>query len=564
MLRNSIELLTYQAVILLIFGLTQVISVFSDTLLEDVVMPDGRRILAPSKDLSMALMKRSYVLDGKRFVERVDSRCGIKLSQVNLDHMEPEFVIARAEGDIRLSAFVEPTRILETGYNPTRKTTILVHGYTGGYPSTQWLRKTREVFQRYNLLDSYNLVIIDFEKAAQGKYELVAARSGLLGSYLANFIMKLILLGADPKSMHLIGHSLGAHVAAFAAKRFQGQIGRLSSLDPAGPCYKAEKLNHPEDRLTLHDALQVDNYHYDDLYLGLPGKLGTNDIYFNGGSNQPGCKENLETLFRFARGVILGQRTELDIGHALPIQLISLGLKNETCQFVAYECPDYSDFLAGLCDKCGPNNEHCMRVGFDFQYGEDGPAELELSPNRRELHIASDSFSSGPCLNHYSVRVTFDPTDSMQLEAAKESWLLEIELTSPEDMTTSVVLTYQEENHFSGLLLARHEPRKFVLARMQVRDKNGRQISIHRSTIKLGLSHGVVRLEVNFMSSISAKVREQFSSTLCPGIDKLSEVVRSARHGEVEKAIKPQESFSGSRFLKTDGWLNFGLCDTAR
>ena len=49
------------------------------------------------------------------------------------------------------------------------------------------------------------------------------------------------LRNVDPKMIHLIGHSLGCHVAGIAAKAvFQdtgSKIGRISALDPASPQY---------------------------------------------------------------------------------------------------------------------------------------------------------------------------------------------------------------------------------------------------------------------------------------------------------------------------------------
>ena len=72
------------------------------------------------------------------------------------------------------------------------------------------------------------------------------------GKDLALFIKTLINRGSSPSKIHLIGHSLGCHAAAIAAKtinaEFQtapscggkkcGKIGRISAMDPAQPMYE--------------------------------------------------------------------------------------------------------------------------------------------------------------------------------------------------------------------------------------------------------------------------------------------------------------------------------------
>lgn len=81
-----------------------------------------------------------------------------------------------------------------------------------------------------------------------------------------------------------IGHSAGAHVCGFAGKTriLDGIIG----LDPAGPIFKD---NHVDGRLSKEDARFVQVLHIDAGELGIDDAIGHQDIFINGGKNQPGC-----------------------------------------------------------------------------------------------------------------------------------------------------------------------------------------------------------------------------------------------------------------------------------
>lgn len=121
-------------------------------------------------------------------------------------------------------------------------------------------------------------------------------------------------------SLHLVGHSLGAHICGFAAKELRRRqskwrIERITGLDPAQPCFK-----NADSTMKLHktDALFVDIIHTNgrllsEIGLGLPEPIGELrficgscffyvtlefrvsllpghvDFYPNGGRIQPGC-----------------------------------------------------------------------------------------------------------------------------------------------------------------------------------------------------------------------------------------------------------------------------------
>lgn len=98
---------------------------------------------------------------------------------------------------------------------------------------------------------------------------------------------------ANLSNFHLVGHSLGAHVAGFAGKAVQNtvgaNVGRITGLDPAGPLYR---LASAENRLASTDADLVVALHTDGGVAGYYSPIGDIDFYANGGfPQQPGCSD---------------------------------------------------------------------------------------------------------------------------------------------------------------------------------------------------------------------------------------------------------------------------------
>lgn len=96
---------------------------------------------------------------------------------------------------------------------------------------------------------------------------------------------------ASAEDFHLIGHSLGCHLAGYAGSFTKsGQVGRITGLDPAIIGFE---WSGPESRLDASDAVFVDIIHTAAGSLGFRNPLGHADFYPNGGFIQPGCGTNL-------------------------------------------------------------------------------------------------------------------------------------------------------------------------------------------------------------------------------------------------------------------------------
>ncbi|CAL4158439.1 unnamed protein product, partial [Meganyctiphanes norvegica] len=101
----------------------------------------------------------------------------------------------------------------------------------------------------------------------------------------------------SPAMIHVIGHSLGAHISGFAGKFLNGTLARITGLDPAGLMYHS---TNETQRLDKSDAHFVDVIHthgctviinqWTDCY-GIDENIGDADFWPNGGQRQPACVE---------------------------------------------------------------------------------------------------------------------------------------------------------------------------------------------------------------------------------------------------------------------------------
>jgi esterase/lipase superfamily enzyme len=105
--------------------------------------------------------------------------------------------------------------ITNTTFDPKLRLTIIVHGFMqdGFVP---WISKMRkELMKKENM----NIIVVNWEigASALALYDVAAGNTRLVGAQLVKLITKLRhRLNYEPSNVHVIGHSLGAHVAGFA------------------------------------------------------------------------------------------------------------------------------------------------------------------------------------------------------------------------------------------------------------------------------------------------------------------------------------------------------------
>ena len=93
-------------------------------------------------------------------------------------------------------------------------------------------------------LGDHNVFSINWGELEDLNYLRAAATTQPVGKHSALLVLLLAFeAGARMEDIHMVGHSLGAHVVGFLAKEVQvlglGKVARVTGLDPAKPLFEA-------------------------------------------------------------------------------------------------------------------------------------------------------------------------------------------------------------------------------------------------------------------------------------------------------------------------------------
>ncbi|XP_026740983.1 pancreatic lipase-related protein 2-like [Trichoplusia ni] len=174
--------------------------------------------------------------------------------------------------------------IQNSNFNPDLKTVVVAHGWLG----SQNNEMNALIRDAYLAKEDVNLIVVDWRRLAVANYVTAARGIPAVGRALGEFLQFLNNRhGLDYNEVHLVGFSLGAHLVGNAGRLLNGQIARITGLDPAGPLW-----NINSNRLNPNDAIYVEAVHTDgDTFegLGIGSDVGNANFYVNGGTSQPGC-----------------------------------------------------------------------------------------------------------------------------------------------------------------------------------------------------------------------------------------------------------------------------------
>lgn len=78
-------------------------------------------------------------------------------------------------------------------------------------------------------MQNITVVAVQWARLARGPwYDEAAANTWSVARHLSQFLLNLEGRGLDVDKVHIIGFSLGAHVAGFAGAFMEGRIGRIT------------------------------------------------------------------------------------------------------------------------------------------------------------------------------------------------------------------------------------------------------------------------------------------------------------------------------------------------
>lgn len=318
--------------------------------------------------------------------------------------------------------------------DPNLPTKVIVHGF-GSDCNHLWVYDMRSALMS---IHDCNIVCVDWGPgSAVPNYVRAAANTRLVGRQLAKLIRSL---NVPLEKVHMIGFSLGAHVAGFAGAEL-GNVSRITGLDPAGPLFESQD---PRVRLDATDANFVDVIHSngEQLILGGLGSwqpMGDVDYYPNGGKMQSGCSN----IFVGAVSDIIWSsavegRSLCNHRRAYKFFTDSVSPK---CRFPAFPCDHgYEGLLKGDCFPCGNN-------GADRPCGDMGYYSNE-SPARGQLYLVTRD-EEPFCAHQYQIKVY----NSRSERSARSYGKLQITLVGKGSYNDTFAMTRKDEELLVGAIL---------------------------------------------------------------------------------------------------------------
>ncbi|MBN3306695.1 LIPE lipase, partial [Amia calva] len=248
----------------------------------------------------------------------------------------------------------------ECGFNATSRTFLVIHGWTMSGMLESWLHKL--VAALLVREKDANVIVVDWLTLAHQLYPDAVNNTKLVGHDIARLLEWLKEeLNLPLENVHMIGYSLGAHVAGYAGTFVQGTVGRITGLDPAGPMFEGVDSNC---RLSPDDADFVDVLHTYTrealgVSIGIQQPVGDIDIYPNGGDIQPGCglSDILGTMAYGSFGDVV------KCEHERSVELFVDSLLNKDHKSFAYQCTGPDRFKKGICLSCRKNR--CNNLGYN-------------------------------------------------------------------------------------------------------------------------------------------------------------------------------------------------------
>ncbi|KAM5132167.1 pancreatic lipase-related protein 2-like [Mantella aurantiaca] len=248
---------------------------------------------------------------------------------------------------------LEPQTISESHFQTNRKSRFIIHGFLDDGEKI-WLSDMCKTMLQ---VEDVNCICVDWGSGSRAFYSQAANNIRVVGAEVA-YLINILQDKFDyfPSNIHLIGHSLGAHVAGEAGKRRSG-IFRITGLDPAQPYFQDTPA---EIRLDPSDALFVDVIHTDSSSTasrlgfggyGISQTVGHLDFYPNGGKHMPGCEKENVILNGDLDDVMEVVADLTSCSHIRSLKYYTESILHPD-GFIGYPGSSYKEFLAGNGFPC--------------------------------------------------------------------------------------------------------------------------------------------------------------------------------------------------------------------
>uniref|UniRef100_A0A4W5QIL9 Lipoprotein lipase n=1 Tax=Hucho hucho TaxID=62062 RepID=A0A4W5QIL9_9TELE len=211
--------------------------------------------------------------------------------------------------------------VTQCGFNISLPTFAIIHGWSVAGLFESWIHKLiAALFER---VPNANVIVVDWLDRAQHHYHNSAANTKLVGEDVARLIN---WLEYNLMNLHLLGYSLGAHVAGVAGNLTNNKVNRITGGGHS-LCIGVLKVKHN----VRHTSLITIPLLCHTLHLF---------IYF--------IEPDLDQIMKCA--------------HERSVHLFIDSLVNKQQQSMAYRCNSEDAFDRGLCLSCRKNR--CNNMGF--------------------------------------------------------------------------------------------------------------------------------------------------------------------------------------------------------
>uniref|UniRef100_A0A8D8P1W9 Inactive pancreatic lipase-related protein 1 n=1 Tax=Culex pipiens TaxID=7175 RepID=A0A8D8P1W9_CULPI len=319
----------------------------------------------------------------------------------------------------------DPDYLGEVGINPAGRIYVITHGFLQS-GKAKWIeRMINELLDR-DEEGTASCIVIDWGGGSSPPYNQASANIRLVGAIAANALHmiyeELGLKNLD--RVHMIGHSLGAHLSGYTGyylqKDFGLKLGRITGMDPAELAFTE---TNPIVRLDTTDAKYVDVVHSDatpfvpKIGLGLYEPIGHLDFYPNGGFNQPGCDQS---FWKRKDGSFVSSMYQFfSCSHVRSVDFFIESIQSK-CPFTAIACESYEKFMAGECFDCDRDGHLC------FNFGHRSHDSFRALSQAKQI-IGSPAiqafFITGPaepfCRTHYKVTIKVSDTDESMIHGGE-------------------------------------------------------------------------------------------------------------------------------------------------